>query len=153
MAVKQKESQKNKITFQILGLLVLLFLLISVSTVATLVLTGTVEVSSRNAQPIAYIVDAEKVCVRRIKGDHGDNVSAVSVDDRSSFFDKGAGKYKLHYQLELFRDGVKQSGVSVFFVNCAVLASNGVISRIEYLEQLDFKPKAIRREKGNAFGF
>ena len=153
MAVKQKEKKNNKITFQILGLLVLLVLLVSISTVGTLVLTGTVEMGVGDASPIAYIIDAEKVCVRRIKEDHGKNVSAVSVDDRSSFFDKEAGKYKLHYQLELFRDAAKKSGVSAFFVNCVVSASSGRIFRIEYLEQMDFKPKAVRREKGNAFGF
>jgi hypothetical protein len=153
MAVKPKTKKNNKVTYQILGMMALLLVLISISTVTTLVLTGSVQVGSGDATPIAYIVDAEKVCVRRIKSDYSQRVSTVDVDDRSSFLDKDAGKYKLHYQLELFRDIAKKSGVNTFFVNCVVSAANGKITRIEYLEQLDFKPKAVRREKGNAFGF
>jgi hypothetical protein len=153
MAVKPKKNNNKKITYQILGMVALLFLLISISTVATLVLTGSVDVGLSEAEPVAYIVDAEKICVRRIKSDYSQRMSSVTVDDRSSFLDKDAGKYKLHYQLELFRDIAKKSGVNTFFVNCVVSAANGDITRIEYLEQLDFKPKAIRREKGNAFGF
>ena len=80
-------------------------------------------------------------------------MSSLSVDDRSSLFDKGEGKFKLYYQLDLYREGSRGAGVSTFYVNCFVSAARGNIQRIEYLEQLDFKPKAVRREKGNAFGF
>lgn len=151
MAVKEKK--KNSAMYQMLGLSVLLLLLISVSTVATLVLTGTVEVSTNKGSAVTYIVDAEKLCERRMKADYGNEISTLAVDDRSSFFDEPGGRYKLHYQLELFRNGAKQSGVNLFYVNCEVTASSGDIRRIEYLEQLEFKPKAVRRETGNAFGF
>lgn len=109
--------------------------------------------SSNKGAAISYIVDAEKVCERRMKADYGNEISALAVDDRSSFFDEPSGRYKLHYQLELFRNGAKQSGVNLFYVNCVVTASSGDIRRIDYLEQLEFKPKAVRRETGNAFGF
>jgi hypothetical protein len=148
-----KAKKQSKLMYQIIGLVVVLFILISVSTVATLMLTGTVAIPTGKASPISYIVDAEKVCVRRVRADHGAAVNAVVVDDRSSTFDESSGLYKLFYDLTLYRDGDPNAGVSTFYVNCFVSSSQGNVSRIEYLEKLDFKPKPVRRKTGNAFGF
>ncbi len=152
MAVS-KAKKSNTMIYQIVGLIVLLIVLISVSTVATLTLTGTVEIGSAKGKEIAEIIDAEQICERRMRGDHGSAISNVSVDNRSSRFDQSSGQFKLYYKLDLYRNGQRGSGVSLFYVNCFVRASHGDIARIEYLEQLDFKPKAVRREKGNPFGF
>lgn len=149
---KSKDKKSNKVLSQLIGLVVVLVVLVAASTVTTLVATGTIEVAPEKGTPISYIGDAEQVCNQRVKQDQGSTLSSMSVDDHSSHFDEASGQYKLYYQLDLYRDAGKQSGVKLFYVNCTV-SSRGIISRIEYLEHLDFKPKAIRREKGNAFGF
>ena len=148
-----KAKKPNKIVKQIIGLVVVLALLVAISTLATLMVAGKIEILPEAAEPIGYIGDAENICHHQVMQDHGDMLAAISIDDRSSHYDQASGKYKLFYQLDVYRDANKQSGVNVFYVNCMVSSSRGVIARMEYLEQVDFKPKAIRREKGNAFGF
>jgi hypothetical protein len=77
----------------------------------------------------------------------------MTIDDRSSLFDKASGRFKMFYQLDVYRDATERSGVKTVYVNCAVSAQHGTISKVEYLEQQEEQTKAIRRQRGNAFGF
>jgi hypothetical protein len=151
--MRKKENKSHLDRLQMLALLLFLLILIGLSALTTLVLTGNVDLNFIIDKPIDYIVDAEKVCVRRVKADYGDEVSGLVVDDRSSYYDKSNGQYKLHYELDIFRDGSKRSGTRSFYVNCVVTADDGDIHQIVYLEKESFKPKAVRRETGNEFGF
>ncbi len=152
MAVK-KGKQQGAFTKQVVGLVVILVILICISVIATLIATNKIEVTGEKSKPVEYIADAENLCGQRMNEDRGDTLNMAAVDDRSSFYDKKSGDFKLFYEVEIYRDAGKQSGVNTYYVNCFVSSSSGNISRIEYLEQKDFKPKAIRRTHGNAFGF
>jgi hypothetical protein len=134
-------------------LLAVLLFLVAVSAMTILIATGTVDIMAPDAPPIEYIGDAEKACDRRVKTDRGSSLSALSVDDHSSFYDESSGEFKLFYEMQLFNDSNKQSGVTTFYVNCVVSSARGVIAKMKYLEDLEVTQKAIRREHGNAFGF
>lgn len=148
----QAKKKQADSTFQLMALLLILLALIALSTVGTLVAVGVIDFSEE-AQPVGSITEAEGICNSRVKGDYGDSLNAMTVDDFSSRYDQQSGTYKMFYQLDVYRGSGKKSGVDVFYVNCFVSASDGDIDRIDYLEQKDFKPKAIRRTHGNAFGF
>lgn len=152
--VMTKKTKKTGNVFkQLLGLALVLTVLVALSTMATLVVTGVVEIEEEKGQPVNDIADAEGVCNARVEKDYGDSVSVSMVDDRSSHYDHSSGQYKMFYQVDLYRDVSRQTGVKTFFVNCFVSSSRGVVSRVEYLEQADFKAKPLRRETGNIFGF
>jgi hypothetical protein len=143
----------NKIAYQIIGLIVVLMVLIAISTLATLAVTGKVELAIKTGAPISHINEAESACSNRIKQDHLGNINSIALDDRSSRYDQASGQFKLFYHVEIYRNGNKQSGVSHFYTNCFVSSDDGMVWRIEYLEELDFKAKPIKREQGNPFGF
>lgn len=145
---KKAGSEK---TSQIVILVIVLLLLVAVSVVTVLIATKKVDILASAAPPIKYVGEAERACGIRVKKDQGDMVSTMSVDDHSSFFDEASGEFKLFYELDVF-NGSKQAGVKKFYVNCVVSSARGVIDRIEYLEEFEYKEKVIRREKGNAFG-
>ncbi len=150
---KVKSKKKNPMASQIFALIGVLIFLVIVSVVTMLIATGTVEVSTPQGPPISYVSDAEAVCGKRVRQDQGAALSSMAVDDHSSYFDEKNNRFKLFYEVEVFNGSDKQSGVKRLFVNCVVASSNSAISRMEYLEEGEFKPKAIRREHGNAFGF
>ncbi len=149
----KKSEKKSSVFKQLLGLVVVLLILVALSTMATLVATGVVEIEEEQGQPVNHMTDAEVICDARVENDHGSNLSVATVDDRSSHYDPASGLYKMFYQVELYRDVSRQTGVKRFFVNCFVSSSRGLVSRVEYLEQQDFKAKPIRRATGNIFGF
>lgn len=147
-----KKKQKDSTTGQMVGLFLVLLLLVALSTVGTLVAVGVIDFSEET-HPVGSITDAESICNGRVKSDYGESLNAITVDEFSSRYDQQTGVYKMFYELNVYRGKGKTSGVNTFYVNCFVSANNGGIKRIDYLEQKDFKPKAIRRSHGNAFGF
>lgn len=148
-----KSKQKQNFSTQLIWLVLVFVVLVSISALSTLVVTGNIELVPEKGEPVGYIGDAENICDKTIREEHGNNINAFAVDDHSSRMDEGSGQYKLYYTLTLYEGSSQKSGVKDFFVNCFVSASRGVVSRVEYLEQKDFKPKVIRREHGNVFGF
>ncbi len=150
---KVKSKSSNPIKSQLIYLFVVLIVLIAISTIATLMATGTIEVSAPPADPVENITDAESMCNQRVKNDHGAMLNAFAVDDLSSRYDAASGRFKMFYEVELYRDDSRQTGTQRFYVNCFVASAEGVIARVEYLEQKDFKGKPVRRQHGNIFGF
>lgn len=150
---KTPSKRANKMVCQVLSLLAILLALVAISAVATMVLTGAVEVGAVKSEPINFIADAEKMCDARVRNDHQGVLSSMTIDDRSSLFDKASGRFKMFYQLDVYRDTTRRTGVKTIYVNCDVSGQHGTISKVEYLEQEEEKTKAIRRQRGNAFGF
>jgi hypothetical protein len=132
---KTPSKSANKMVYQVLGLLTVLLALVAISTVATMVLTGAVEVGAVKSEPINFIADAEKMCDARVRDDYQGVLNSVTIDDRYSLFDKDLGRFKMFYQLEVYRDVTKRSGVKTIYMNCDVSARHGAISRGEYLDQ------------------
>ncbi|ODS23473.1 hypothetical protein AB835_08545 [Candidatus Endobugula sertula] len=145
------KKSKESIALQIVGLVLLLVFLVALSTVGTLITLGVIKTRG-DAKVIGSMAGAEHICDQKVRADYGHSLSVATVDDRSSRYDNKSGQYKMFYELTIYQGNNKHSGVKTFYVNCYVSAKRGSISHIDYLEQKDFQPKAIRRRHGNAFG-
>jgi len=136
LATNREETKKGgSSTGQIIGLICLLVALVALSTVGTLVALDVIQIGDKPA-PVESIVDAESVCGQRVRSDYGQKLNAISVDDRSSRYESSSGQYKMFFQLDVYRDSSKLSGVQTFYVNCFVSARQGSIARIDYLEHV-----------------
>lgn len=148
---KASKENKSKNLMQIVVLIIALVILILLAATATLVSLGVIELGSSNP-PVKSLIDAELLCDTEIRNDYEETLSSFFVDDRSSRFDNKEGKYKLFYQMQVYRDGNKKGGVETYYVNCFVSSAKGAVTDMRYYEDRDFTGKPIRRTKGNAFG-
>jgi hypothetical protein len=145
------KSKKLLSYLQVGGLVLLLFALMTTSVVTALMATGIIDINSSANGPVNNLTDAQYVCNNALKKEHGDKLQAFALDDLSSREDPNNGGYKLYYEMEMYRDASKQTGVSHFYVNCFVTAA-GRIRRMDLMEEKIFVPKPVKRSHGNAFG-
>jgi len=136
---------------QVGGLVTLLIMLMTTSLVTGLMAVGVININPENRRVVNNMGDAMSICEGEIQQEHGSLLQAFAVDDLSSHGDKASGGYRLYYELNMYRDTTRQSGVNKYYVNCFVSAG-GRIKRMELLEDKTFVPKALRRTKGNAIG-
>jgi hypothetical protein len=149
---EEKKKRKGIVSYlQVGGLILLLFALMTTSVVTALMATGIIDISTSTNGPANSMTDAQFICNNALQKEHGDRLQAFSMDDLSSREDKARGGYKLYYELEMYRDASKQTGVTHFYVNCFV-AANGRIRRMDLMEEKIFVPKPVKRTHGNAFG-
>ena len=150
---KLQKERRKKVTshVQVIGLVFLLFALMTTSVVTTLMATGMIDISSVAGEPVNSMTDAQLICDKALQAEHGDQLQMFSMDDLSSHSDGNTGDYNLYYELNMFRGVGRQSGVTKFYANCFVTAS-GRVRQMDLLEEADYVPKAVRRTKGNAFG-
>ena len=145
------EDSKKTTYYQVIGLLVLLFILMSTSVVTALMAMGVINVQPQNSTPVNSMTDAMFVCDKALLAEHGDRLQISTLDDLSSRPDAQAGGFMLFYELNLYRDAKGKSGVNKFYVNCFV-SDKGRIRRMDLYEEKNFVPKPVRRTHGNAFG-
>jgi len=136
--------------WQILGLILLLLSLLSVSVASTLMAMGVVKLQPPT-KAMGSMMDAENMCNGLIREDYQENLSSFHVDDFSSRFNEDAGQYMMFYEVELKRDVNTPSGVDKFFLNCFV-SVKGRLAAFDLFEEKAFVPKALKRGTGNAFG-
>lgn len=151
----KKAKKTKKILWQIVGLVVLLALLVGASIVVTLMATGTIETPTIvvTYKPVEDVVDAEKICDTQIRFDYGDRVNSIILDERSGRFNKALGEYQLFYQLNVYRDETRKSGVENIYANCYIVAAGGYAPRLEYVDPGGEKSEVSRRDDTNIFGF
>lgn len=158
----QEESTDEKISvkerflilkpwLQVGGLVALLVMLMTTSLVTGLMVTGIIDINPENKRVVSNMGDAMSICDSAIQEDHGALLQAFALDDLSSHSDRESGGYRLYYELNMYRDNTRQTGVNKFYVNCFISAK-GRIKRMDLLEDKSFVPRAVRRSKGNVIG-
>jgi hypothetical protein len=150
----KKVKRPTHIWLKIIGLVSLLLILIGASIGVTLMAIGTldVEVVKKQGKPVADIFDAEKICHARIRVDHGDALNSVNLDERSGRYDKNNSEYQLFYQLNIYRDKTRRTGIAVFYTNCYISSADGSIARMEYLEHGETTSDVKKRSDTNFIG-
>lgn len=157
-----EETKPEKVSFfkklsayssliQVGGLVVLLVLLISASIVTFLLASGSLDLASGSQRSVNHIGDAMLICDKELQDEHGELMQAFAVDDLSSHGDKESGGYRLYYEVNMYRDSSRQTGVQKYYINCFV-SSKGNIKRFDFLEDKTFVPKALRKTRGNEIG-
>jgi hypothetical protein len=152
--VKKVKRSNNNTWLKAIGLVVLLLILIGTSVGVTLMAIGTVEVevAKKNGKPVGDIYAAEKICHARIRLDHGETLNSINLDERSGRYDKTGGQYQLFYQLNIYRDKTKRTGVTVFYSNCYISSADGFVTRMEYLEHGEGGSDVSKRDDTNSIG-
>ena len=152
----KKVKRSSNIWLKTIGLVVFLLVLIGTSVGVTLIAIGAfdAEVAERKAKGkfVADIFEAEKICQARIRLDHGDILHSIALNERSGRYDKSGGQYKLFYQLSLYRDKTKRTGVAIFYSNCYIASANGSVARMEYVEDGDGSSEVSKRDDTNFIG-
>lgn len=151
--IKIKSKKKGSTRSQIITLIIVLTFLVVIAVIATLMNTGVIVLKRSDSAPVRYLGDAQQVCKNRIQADHVDSLQMLAVDDLSSRFDEESGQFKVFYEMSVYADASKQTGVKNLYVNCMISSASGTVFKMEYLEQKEFTGKPIRREYGNPFGF
>jgi hypothetical protein len=146
-----KAKRQKIVTYvQVGGLIFLLFSLMTTSVVTALMATGIINISPATSGPANSMTDAQLICDRALQAEHGDKLQIFTLDDLSSHPDDKGG-FMMYYELNMFRDASKKTGINKFYVNCFVNAS-GRIRQMDLFEDKGYMPKAGRRTRGNAFG-
>jgi hypothetical protein len=149
-------ANKNRnVLPQVIGLTILLLLLVCASVMVVLMMTGTVDIENmpeNKDNPVSEIVDAEKICNQQVRFDYAGRLNSIVHDERSGRYNKSTDNFTLFYHLEVYRDESKQTGTSASYVVCNIASVDGSISQIEYLEDLEEKAKASKRDDTNIFG-
>lgn len=140
-----------KAWFQVVGLVLLLVILMTTSLVTGLMVTGVIDINADNKRMVNNLGDAMSICDGAIQEEHGGLLQAFVLDDLSSHGDEKSGGYRLYYEMSVYRDATRQTGINKFYINCFVSAG-GRIKRMDLLEDKAFVPRAVRRTKGNAIG-
>lgn len=152
----KKVKRSSNIWLKVIGLVTLLLVLIGASVSVTLMAIGTFDVKSvvtnKNAKPVDDIFEAEKICRAQILLDHGDSLHFINTDERSGRYDKNDGEYRVFYQLDIYRDATKRTGVNVFYSNCYISSVDGSVARMEYLQQEDGGSEVSKRDDTNSIG-
>ena len=150
----KKVKRPTHIWLKIIGLVSLLLILIGASIGVTLMAIGTldVEVVKKQGKPVTDIFEAEKICHARIRVDHGDALNSVNLDERSGRYDKNNSEYQLFYQLNIYRDKTRRTGIAVFYTNCYISSADGSIARMEYLEHGETTSDVKKRSDTNFIG-
>ena len=146
---KSKTVKKSR--KQIVVLILLLLLLMTTSVVTSLMAVGIIDLFPDEGKSVNSMTDAYIVCNDAIKSEHGEQVRSVMMDDFSSRFDEVSGRYKMFFEVDMFREKQNQAGINKFFVNCFV-SPNGRIRALDLFEEKPYIPKAGKRTTGNAFG-
>jgi hypothetical protein len=151
----KKSKRSNNVWLKVVGLVVLLITLSGVSVAVTLMAIGTfdaAEVVKKKGKSVGDIFEAEKICHARIRSDYGDALNSIGLDERSGRYDKSGEEYQLFYQLNVYRDKTKRTGVNVFFTNCYISSVDGFVTRMEYLENGGGKSEVLKRSDTNFIG-
>jgi hypothetical protein len=149
LSAERKEQIKSQL--QIAGLFLLLLLLMSTAAVTAFMALGIIDIAPTTEGPANSMTDAQLICDKTLQEQHGDKLQIFTLDDLSSHADDETGGYKLYYELNMFRDPGRMSGVNKFYVNCFVSA-NGQIRRMDLYEEKDYVPRPSRKTKGNDIG-
>lgn len=148
----EEERKKKASSIQVLGLVILLLVLMATSAVTAFMAIGVIDLSSTTKYgPANSLTDAQFICDKVLKEEYGAKLQSIALDDLSSRENNKRDGYKLFYEMNLYRDASRKTGVSKFYVNCFVSAA-GVIRQLDLSEEKTFAPKAGRRTTGNRFG-
>ena len=151
----KKAKRSPNVWLKVVGLVMLLITLIGVSVAVTLMAIGTfdvAEVVKKKGKSVGDIFEAEKICHARIELDYGDLLNSIELDERSGRYDKSGGEYQLFYQLNVYRDKTKRTGVKVFYTNCYISSVDGFVTRMEYLENGGGESNVLKRSDTNFIG-
>ncbi|MBX2810101.1 MAG: hypothetical protein KTR20_15890 [Cellvibrionaceae bacterium] len=146
----EKRNKKSSL-LQVGGLIGLLLALMVTSVATSLMAVGIIDLFPKSNGKVHSMTDAQFICDKALRAEHGEALRSFVVDDHSSHFDDASGRYKMFYEIDMFKGGAKQQGVNKFYANCFVSA-NGRIRNMDLFEEKSYVPKAVRRTKGNAFG-
>ncbi len=141
-----------KTWIQLGGLVFLLLALMLTSMITGLMVVGVININPQNNVMVNNMGDAISVCDDAIKDEYRDLLQAFNVDDLSSLRDPESGGFKLYYDVNIYRDETRRTGVQSYFVNCFV-SSKGRLKRLDLIEDKEFTPKPIRQTHGNPIGF
>lgn len=150
-ATTQANKKKVIARIQVVGLIALLFALMTTSVVTALMATGIIDISPATSGPANSMTDAKLICDGELQQEYGNKLQAYAMDDLSSRSGGKGGGYRLYYEITMYRDSGRKTGVDKYYVNCFVTAT-GRIRQFELFQEKTYVPKAGRRTKGNAFG-
>ncbi len=144
-------KKRLNVQWQVIGLILLLLILMTTSVVTALMATGIIDIYPDEHGPVNSMTDAQFICDQELQAEHGELMQMFVLDDLSSHSDDKRGGYKLYYEMNMYRDASRSTGVNKFYINCFVSAG-GRIKRMELFEEKEYAPKAGRRSQGNAIG-
>lgn len=145
------KAKSGRSVGQLLSLIIVLAILVGVSVTTTLMLTGTIAIYDKGIGTIPSINEAKMLCDDEIR-ETQKGVRSLHLDDRSSHHHDASQRYKLFYEIDLYKGKTKQEGVQKFYANCFVDEVKGRVTVFEMFEAQDYKPPPLRKSGGNAFG-
>lgn len=141
----RKSGSKNAKQIIVLVGLLLALICLSIAT-SFIVVVGPDEEEEASFRSVRSIMDAMRLCENRIDVDYGSRLQTAIFDDRSSFSDTSSGLFKLFYEVHLFREESKRSGITGYYATCFV-SGTGEVKKLNLSQQKDFVPTPIRRAR------
>ena len=154
-AISQKPNRKKKLLWQLLILIIVLVILGAIS--LTAFFTSTITFRSKlfddkKALRLATMTDAKLVCDKEVKEKYGSLLQVASLNYSSSRYEEHFGGYKLFYDVRVYRNQEKTSGINELMFKCYVY-TDGDVSETGIIRTAPTPAKALRKIDNNFFGF
>lgn len=146
-------SNNNTTRKQNLSVIAAAIGLIFLSVGTTLYITGFFNTDGNSNGPGLKNIslgDAYIICHKLTEKRYGKQLKTLFMDDHSSRYEHKRGLYKVFLKADIYASKNKSKP---HWVNCAVRASNGSISKYEVIEDKQAPTAPVRKDDGTIFGW
>ena len=151
----QQPDRRKKVFWQVLIMVVVLIALGAISLTAFFTAKTTFRstiLGSNKASGLSSMTDAKLACDKKVKGKYGSLLQAAPLNYSSSRYEDDFDGYKLFYDVSVYRNKERNSGVNRLIFKCFIF-NDGDVSETGIIKTTPTPAKARRKIDGNIFGF
>jgi hypothetical protein len=151
----QKLDGRNKVIRQVIILVVAMITLGAISFTAFFISKTTFRstiLGMNKASEVNSMTDAKLACDIKVKNKYGSSLQSARLNSLSSRYEDDFGGYKLFYDVSVYRNKDRRSGINRVIFKCFIL-NDGDVSETGIIKSTPPRAKARRKIDGNIFGF
>ena len=153
--VGQKLEQRKKVIWQVL-ILVVVFITLGVISLTAFFTSKTTfrstMLGTNKASELSSMTDAKLACDIKVKNKYGSLLQSAPLNSLSSRYEDDYGGYKLFYDVSVYRNKDRKSGINRLIFKCYIL-NDGDVSETGIIKSTLPPAKVRRKTDGNIFGF
>lgn len=154
-ATDQQPDRRKKFIWQVLILVVVLIVLGAISLTAFFTSKTTFRskvLGINEASGVSSMTDAKLACDKKIKNKYGSLLQSAPLNSVSSRYEDDFGGYKLFYDVSVYRNKDRRSGINRVIFKCFIF-NDGDVSETGIIKTTPPPAKARRKIDSNIFGF
>lgn len=154
-STEQQPQLRKKIVWQVIILAVVLIILGAIALTAFFTSKTTFRstvLGPNKSSGLNSMTDAKLACDKKVTNKYGPLLQSSPLNYMSSRYEEDFGGYKLFYDVRVYRNEERNSGVERIMFKCFIF-NDGDISETGVIKTTPPPAKASRKIDGNFFGF